>query len=65
MARNAKLKKAAVKIGTAVGKADWTAHKVAKAGLLAKEELADLIKQVDGLKRQLEKSAKRLKNVLR
>jgi hypothetical protein len=36
MARNAKLKKAAVKIGTAVGKADWTAHKVAKAGLQAK-----------------------------
>jgi hypothetical protein len=62
MARNAKLKKAAVKIGTVVGKADRTAHQVAKAGLLAKEELAGLIKQVDALKRQLEKSAKRLKS---
>ena len=36
MAKKSGLTKVAVKIGTAVGKADKTAHKFAKAGALAK-----------------------------
>jgi hypothetical protein len=65
MAKKNKLTQVAVKIGTAMGKADRTAHKVAKAGLLAKKELEDISKQVEGLKRQLQKTAKRLKRALR
>jgi hypothetical protein len=60
---------AAVKIGSAVGKADATAHraayKAAKAARVAKLELVELSKQVDALKKQLEKSAKRLKDALK
>jgi hypothetical protein len=48
-----------------VGRADRTAHKVAKAGVLAKRELEDISKQVDALKRQLQKTTKRLKRALR
>jgi hypothetical protein len=59
-----KLKQAAKKIGAAMGKADRTAHKVAKAGLVAKEELVQLSKQVESLKRQLEKTTKRLRSAL-
>jgi hypothetical protein len=58
------LKQAAKKIGAAMGKADRTAHKVAKAGLVAKEELVQLSKQVESLKRQLEKTTKRLRSAL-
>ncbi len=65
MARKTKLKKAAVTIGTAVGKADRAAHRIARTSLLAKEELSGLIEQVESLKRQLEKSAKRLKSAIR
>jgi hypothetical protein len=65
MAKKSKLTQVAVKIGTAMGKADRTAHKVAKAGLLAKKELEDISKQVEGLKRQLQKTAKRLTRALR
>ena len=50
MAKKSGLTKVAVKIGTAVGKADKTAHKFAKAGSLAKRELDDISKQVDALK---------------
>jgi hypothetical protein len=64
MAKKSKLKQVAVSIGTAMGKADRTAHKVAKAGVLAKEELADISKQVDALKRQLQKTTKRLRRAL-
>jgi predicted nucleic acid-binding Zn-ribbon protein len=64
MAKKSKLTQVAVKIGTAMGKADRTAHKVAKAGVLAKKELEDISKQVDGLKRQLQKTTKRLKRAL-
>jgi polyhydroxyalkanoate synthesis regulator phasin len=64
MARKSKLKEVAVKIGTAIGKADRTAHMVAKAGLIAKEELEDISKQVEALKRQLQKTTKRLKRAL-
>ena len=58
------LKQAAKKIGAAMGKADRTAHKVAKAGLVAKEELVQLSKQVESLKRQLQKTTKRLRSAL-
>jgi predicted nucleic acid-binding Zn-ribbon protein len=65
MARKSRLRQVAVKIGAAMGRADRTAHKVAKAGLLAKEELDDIAKQVAALKRQLQKTTKRLKRALR
>jgi hypothetical protein len=54
----------AVGIGSAIGRADRKAHQVAKAGLVAKKELENISKQVDGLKRQLQKTAKRLKHAL-
>jgi hypothetical protein len=47
-----------------MGRADRKAHQVAKAGVLAKKELQDISKQVDALKRQLQKTTKRLKNAL-
>jgi hypothetical protein len=65
MAKKSKLTQVAVKIGSAMGKADRTAHKVAKAGVLAKKELEDISKQVEGLKRQLLKTTKRLQKALR
>jgi hypothetical protein len=58
------LKSAAKKIGAAIGKADRTAHKVARAGIVAREELVQLSKQVESLKRQLQKTTRRLKNAL-
>ena len=64
MARKSRLTRVAVRIGAAMGKADRRAHKVAKAGALAKKELEGLAKQVDALKRQLQKSTKRLKRAL-
>jgi hypothetical protein len=63
MAKN-QLKMAAKKIGAAMGKADRTAHKVAKAGQVAREELVQLSKQVESLKRQLQKTTKRLRSAL-
>jgi hypothetical protein len=63
MAKN-QLKQAAKKIGAAMGKADRTARKVAKAGMVAKEELVQLSKQVESLKRQLQKTTKRLRSAL-
>ncbi len=65
MAKKSTLTQVAVKIGAAVGRADRTAHKVASAGLLAKEELKEISKQVEALKRQLQKTTKRLKRALR
>jgi hypothetical protein len=64
VAKKSKLTRVAVRIGTAMGKADRTAHKVAKAGLLAKAELEDISKQIELLKRQLQKTTKRLKRAL-
>jgi hypothetical protein len=64
MAKKSKLTQVAVKIGTAMGKADRKVQKFAKAGPLAKKELDDISKQVDALKRQLQKTAKRLKHAL-
>lgn len=63
--KDSKLTQAAVKIGAVMGKADRTAHKVAKAGAVAKEELAAISKQVEALKKQLQKTTKRLKLALR
>lgn len=69
MAKKTRLTKVAVSIGAAVGKADRTAHltakKVASAGSAVKDELADIAKQIDGLKRQLLKTSKRLQRALR
>jgi predicted nucleic acid-binding Zn-ribbon protein len=64
MARKSRLRRVAVRIGAAVGRADRTAHKVAKAGVLAKKELEDIAKQVEALKRQLRKTTKRLRRAL-
>jgi len=64
MAKKGRLARVAVKIGTAMGKADRRVQKVAKAGTLARKELDDIGKQVDALKRQLQKTAKRLKRAL-
>ena len=69
MATNEKLRDAAVKIGTAVGKAEGRAQKAltkaAKAAHVARLELAHLSKQVDALKKQLNKSTRRLKKALK
>jgi seryl-tRNA synthetase len=64
MAKKNKLTQVAVSIGSAMGRADRKAHQVAKAGVLAKKELQNISKQVDALKRQLQKTTKRLKNAL-
>ena len=64
MAKKSKLTQVAVKIGTAMGRADRKAHQIANAGVLAKKELADISRQVDALKRQLQKTTKRLKRAL-
>jgi hypothetical protein len=68
MAKN-RLRAAAVKIGSAVGRVDGTAHKAAykaaKAAHVAKLELIELSKQVDALKKQLEKSTRHLKEALK
>ena len=65
MARKTKLTAAAAKIGTAVGRADRTARMVAIAAGVAREELADLTKQVEALGRQLKKTSIRLRKALR
>jgi hypothetical protein len=68
MATKNKLRNAAVSIGSAVGKADGTAHKAVrkatKAAHVARTELIALSKQVDALKKQLKKSTTRLKSAL-
>jgi prefoldin subunit 5 len=62
--KKSKLTQVAVRIGAAMGRADRKAHQIAKAGKLAKKELADISKQVDALKRQLQKTTTRLKRAL-
>jgi hypothetical protein len=68
MAKNDRLKEVSVKVGTALGKANREAHikakKVSEASKVAKEELQDISKQVEALKKQLDKTAKRLKSAL-
>ena len=69
MARKNKLRDAAVKIGSAVGKVYGKAHKAAQkaaqAAHVLKEELIEMTKQVNTLKKRLEKSTKRLKHALK
>lgn len=69
MAKKDKLQDAAVKIGAMAGrmdgKAHMAAHKAAMAAEVAHEELAELSKQVDALKKQLATSVKRLKSALK
>lgn len=64
MAKKDRLTDVSVKIGTALGKADKRARKVAEAGVIAKEELQEIAKQVDALKKQLAKTTARLKKAL-
>src|SRR5260370_19456215 len=64
MAKKSRLTRVAVKIGSAIGRADRKAHQVVKAGKLAKKELADISKQVDALRRQLQTATKRLRRAL-
>ena len=65
MASKTRLEGTAVKIGTAIGKADRTAHKVTKAAQIAKEELLELTKQMEALRQQLQRSSERLKRALK
>ena len=64
MAKQDKLRKAAVRIGAAVGRADRTAQKVHKASVVARQELDSLTQQIDALKRRLVKTTKRLRKAL-
>ena len=64
MAKKSRLTRVAMKIGGVMGKADRKAHQIVRAGKLAKEELADISKQVDALKRQLQTTTKRLRRAL-
>ena len=68
MAKKDRLTEVSVKIGKALGKADkearLRARKVADAGVVAKEELHEISKQVEALKEQLAKTTKRLKKAL-
>jgi hypothetical protein len=68
MAKKDRLTEVSVKIGKALGKADKQAHiharKVANAGVVAKEELQEISKQVEALKKQLAKTTVRLKKAL-
>ena len=68
MAKKDKLTEVSVKIGTALGKADkqarLRARQFAEASNVTKEELQEISKQVDALKKQLAKTTQRLKKVL-
>lgn len=64
MAKKSKLSQFAAKVGGAMGRAERKAHRIANAGVLAKKELADITKQVEALKRQLQKTTKRLRRAL-
>jgi len=65
MAKKSRFTNAAEKIGAVVGRAEGTAHKIAKAGAVAKKELEAISKEVDHLKKQLQRTTKRLKHALR
>jgi predicted nucleic acid-binding Zn-ribbon protein len=60
-----RLTKVAEGIGGALGRADRTAQKVSKAGVLAKKELEALAKEVESFKKRLQKTTKRLKHALK
>jgi seryl-tRNA synthetase len=65
MRKKDKLTDVSVKIGTALGKADKRARKFLAAGDIAKEELQEISKQVEELKKQLTKTTERLSKALR
>jgi hypothetical protein len=64
MAKRDKLTDVSVKIGTALGKADKRARKFLAAGDIAKDELQEISRQVEQLKKQLAKTTERLKKAL-
>jgi hypothetical protein len=64
MAKKSRLTRTAASIGAVAGKMDRKAHQIAKAGVVAKKELAAISKQVDALKKQLQTTTKRLKRAL-
>jgi hypothetical protein len=68
MAKKNRLTEVGKKVGAALGKANREAHikarKVSAASKIAKDELKDISKRVEALKKQLEKTAKRLKSAL-
>jgi hypothetical protein len=68
MAKKDKLTQVSERIGKAIGHADKQAHaharKVTHAGKVAKQELLAIGKQIEALKKQLEKTSKRMKSVL-
>ena len=64
MAKKDRLTDVSVKIGTALGKAAKRARKFVSAGDIAKEELQEISKQVEQLKKQLAKTTERLKKAL-
>jgi predicted transcriptional regulator len=64
MAKKDRLTEVSERIGTAMGKADKKARQFKKAGTVAKEELHAISKQIDELKKQLQKTTKRLKKAL-
>jgi chaperonin cofactor prefoldin len=59
-----KLSEVSVKIGTALGKANKRARKLAEASEITKEELHAISRQVEALKKQLAKTTGRLKKAL-
>jgi hypothetical protein len=68
MAKKDKITQVSQRIGKALGKADKEAHLRARqfreATKAAKEELHDISKQVDAMKKQLAKTTQRLKKAL-
>jgi seryl-tRNA synthetase len=68
MAKKDRLTEVSAKIGKALGRADKQAHlhakKLSAASKATKEELQEIAKQVDALKKQLAKTTQRLKKVL-
>lgn len=65
MPKKDKLTDVSVKIGIALGKADKRAKKFLAAGDIAKEELQEISKRVEELKKQLTKTTERLNKALR
>jgi polyhydroxyalkanoate synthesis regulator phasin len=68
MAKKDKFTEVSVRIGKALGKADKKAHararQLAEAGKVTREELEEISKHVEALKKQLAKTTQRLKKVL-
>jgi HAMP domain-containing protein len=59
------LKRAATRIGAAVGRADRSTQKIARVGIVVKKEIKEMSKEVGALKRQLLRATRRLKRALR